>query len=94
MLSSLVQHPLLFYSLETLDLVANLEVAPVVKPHAALAAFPHLRHVLFDVLQRLEGAWAVLASRAGSPGVRRRTCIDAFSPPGHSNLVSTVNCAI
>lgn len=45
------QLPLLTNLLIGLHLIADLKSFPILEPHAALSAFPHLCDVLFDVLE-------------------------------------------
>ena len=46
-------NPLLLISL---DLIAHLKVLPILKAHATLRPLPHLRHILLDILERVERA--------------------------------------
>jgi hypothetical protein len=51
------QSPLLALLLITLDLVADLEVSPVLEAHAAFSTLPHLGNVFLDVFEGMQSAW-------------------------------------
>ncbi len=53
--------PLLHLLLVALHLIADLELRPLVKAHAALVPLARFRHVLFDVFERGEGTWLTVS---------------------------------
>ncbi len=54
----ILQISLFMLLLISLDLVADLELKPVIKSHATLTSFLHLRNIFLDVLQRRQSAYS------------------------------------
>jgi hypothetical protein len=55
--ASISQIPLLIRPLKALDVIAGLEVGPVLKSDTALGVFAHFGDVLLDVLQGRNGTY-------------------------------------